>query len=58
MVHVSGAYRVVYIAIFEEAVYVLHAFEKKSKKGIETPKEELDVANRRYRELVRERKVR
>ena len=46
----------IYVAIFIEAVYVLHAFQKKAKTGIETPKEELDVAGRRYRDLVRERK--
>jgi len=54
--HNKNAFRVIYVAIFIEAVYVLHAFQKKAKTGIETPKEELDVADRRYRDLVRERK--
>jgi phage-related protein len=57
IVHSKDAYRVIYVAIFSEAVYVLHAFQKKSKTGIETPQEELDVAGRRYRELVRERRT-
>ena len=36
-----------------QGVYVLHAFHKKAKKGIATPKEELDLASKRYKELVR-----
>jgi phage-related protein len=51
----KGAYRVMYVATFSEAVYVLHAFQKKAKAGIGTPYEELNVAGTRYRELVRER---
>jgi phage-related protein len=46
------AYRVIYIATIAERIYVLHAFHKKAKKGIATPKQELDLARRRYRELV------
>lgn len=49
------AYRVIYVATFGDCVYVLHAFHKKSKAGIATPQEELDVAKRRYRELIRGR---
>lgn len=55
--HSKEAYRAIYVAIFSERVYVLHAFHKKSKTGIETPQEDLDVAGRRYRELVRERRA-
>ena len=50
------SYRVIYVAIFVEKVYVLHAFHKKLKTGIETPREETDLAGKRYRELVRERR--
>jgi phage-related protein len=32
---------------FEGAVYVLHAFQKKAKKGIATPKQEIDLVKRR-----------
>jgi phage-related protein len=39
----DNAFRTVYTVRFAEAVYVLHAFEKKSKKGIATPKGELDL---------------
>ncbi len=43
----TGAFRVVYVARFEDAVYVLHAFQKKSRK---TSREDLELARRRYRE--------
>ncbi len=48
-------YRVFYVAKFEEAVYVLHAFKKKSTKGIATPKRHLTLAAKRYRDVVRDR---
>jgi phage-related protein len=46
------AYRVIYVASIGTKVYVLHAFHKKSKQGSETPKTEMELANRRYRMLV------
>ena len=46
------AYRVIYVASIGTKVYVLHAFHKKSKQGIETPHTEIDLARRRYRMLV------
>lgn len=49
----SGTYRSIYTVRFEDAVYVLHAFQKKSKKGIATPKEEMDVVRRRLAEVER-----
>ena len=42
-------HRVFYVAKFSEAVYVLHAFEKRSRK---TPKRELQLARDRFRELL------
>jgi len=48
----SREHRVVYVARFPEAVYVLHAFEKKSRK---TSEHDLDVAKARYSELLRVR---
>jgi phage-related protein len=51
----KGAYRVIFVAMFREAVHVLHAFQKKSKVGKGTPQSELDLAARRYRELVKAR---
>lgn len=43
----SDTYRAVYTVKFSEAVYVLHAFQKKSKKGVATPKSDLDLIKRR-----------
>jgi phage-related protein len=51
-------YRAVYTVRFQSAVYVLHAFQKKSKRGIATPKRELDLIRARLHragELDRER---
>jgi len=46
----SGAYRVVYTARLAEAVYVLHAFQKKTQA---TAQRDVDVAKARYNELMR-----
>jgi phage-related protein len=46
------AYRVIYVASIGTKVYVLHAFHKKSKQGIETPKTDIELARRRYQMLV------
>jgi len=46
----TGAYRIIYLANLPEAVHVLHAFEKKSRK---TPQRELDIASARLRQLKR-----
>ena len=48
-VHQPGEFRVIYVAKFAEAVYVLHAFGKKSQK---TPKTDLDLARRRYAQML------
>ena len=45
----KGTYRAVYLVRFARAVYVLHAFQKKSKRGIDTPKYELDLVRQRLR---------
>jgi len=45
----GDTYRAVYTVKFQEAVYVLHAFQKKSKKGIATPKSELELIEARLR---------
>src|SRR5437763_17006773 len=45
-------HRVMYVAKFQEAIYVLHAFEKKSQK---TAQKELQIAQQRFRTLLRER---
>ena len=46
---VGGTYRAVYTVKFEEAVFVLHCFQKKSKSGIATPKEDLDIIRARLK---------
>jgi phage-related protein len=43
----SGTYRAVYVVQFQEAVYVLHAFQKKAKSGPATPRRELDLVRQR-----------
>jgi phage-related protein len=48
----SGEFRVVYVVKFSEAVYVLHAFQKKAHK---TPRLDLELARARYSELTRSR---
>ena len=45
----GNAYRAVYTVRFADAVYVLHCFEKKSKRGIETPKREIDLIHERLK---------
>ena len=48
----QGTFRVVYLARLPEAVFVLHAFQKKTQA---TPKADIDLAARRYRDLMRTR---
>jgi phage-related protein len=43
----SGTYRAVYVAQFQGAVYVLHAYQKKSKSGIATPQRDLELIRQR-----------
>lgn len=46
----SGEFRVVYVVKFSEAIYVLHAFQKKTRK---TPRLDLELARARFCELMR-----
>ena len=48
----SGAFRLIDVAKFPEAVYVLHCFQKKTQK---TSQADLNVAEQRYRDLIQER---
>lgn len=45
----GGTFRAVYTVKFKESVYVLHVFQKKSKKGRETPKREMDIVETRLK---------
>lgn len=47
--HQSGTYRAVYTVKFEDAIVVLHVFQKKSKSGIETPKKDIDLIHERLK---------
>jgi phage-related protein len=49
----GDTWRAVYAVRYEEAVYVLHAFQKKSRRGIETPKEHIAMIRQRLAEAVR-----
>ena len=58
--HDGDTFRAVYTVRFETAVYVLHAVQKKARRGIATPKHELDLVRRRlavaeqhYRDTLR-----
>jgi phage-related protein len=51
--HDGDTYRMVYTVRFASAVYVLHAFQKKSKKGIATPQTDLRLIDQRLREAER-----
>ena len=47
----AGAFRVIYVAKFDDAIYVLHCFQKKTE---QTSKRDIDLAEKRYRDLKRE----
>ncbi|SHI55153.1 type II toxin-antitoxin system RelE/ParE family toxin [Pollutimonas bauzanensis] len=47
----AGAFRVVYVAKFADAVYVIHCFQKRTEK---TSKADIDLASKRYRDLLQE----
>ena len=48
----DGIFRVIYTARFEEAVYVLHAFQKKTE---QTSPQDIELAKKRFRQLVNDR---
>ena len=54
-VHTALEHRVFYVAQFDEAVYVLHAFEKKSQK---TSRADIEIGARRYRLVLERRRQR
>ncbi|PSJ51035.1 type II toxin-antitoxin system RelE/ParE family toxin [Kumtagia ephedrae] len=49
----DGAFRVIYVAKFESAIYVLHCFQKKTQT---TSKADMDLARRRYQQLIQDSK--
>ena len=48
--HAGDTYRAIYTVRFARAVYVLHAFKKKSKSGIKTPKHEIELIESRLKQ--------
>ena len=52
----KDAYRLVYGVQIGEKLYVLHAFQKKSRKGIATPKQDVALIKQRYREAQEDAK--
>jgi len=54
----TNTYRAVYTAQIGDVIYVLHAFQKKSTKGIATPKKEIELIRRRFVEAQRLNKER
>ena len=55
--HVGDTFRAVYTVKFATAIYVLHAFQKKSKSGIKTPTEDLDLIQRRLKAAEADYKI-
>jgi phage-related protein len=54
--HRGNAYRAVYTMRIADSIHVLHAFQKKSKSGIKTPKPEIDLVERRLKALLARRR--
>jgi len=52
--HRGNAWRAVYTVRFQNAIYVLHVFQKKSTKGIATPAREIDLIKQRLAEAERD----
>jgi phage-related protein len=52
----TDSYRTVYTVKFADVVYVLHAFKKKSKKGIATPKADIDLIKQRLQRAAEDHK--
>ena len=50
----TDAYRTVYALQLEERLWVLHAFQKKAKQGIKTPKKDIDLIRERLKRLKKE----
>ena len=53
-IRTEDAYRIFYVARFEEAVYVLHAFQKKTQK---TAKQDIQIGQQRYQQMIQDREI-
>lgn len=54
-IRTEDAYRIFYVARFDEEIYVLHAFQKKTQK---TAKQDIQIGQQRYQQMMKERKER
>ena len=52
--HYEGQYRVIYVTSFDGVIYVLHAFQKKTRR---TSKQDLEVAKRAYKEILERQRL-
>ncbi|MBE9012577.1 type II toxin-antitoxin system RelE/ParE family toxin [Pseudanabaenaceae cyanobacterium LEGE 13415] len=53
-IQIENAYRIFYVARFEEAIYVLHVFQKKTQK---TSQGDIELGQQRYKKLLQQRKA-
>jgi phage-related protein len=53
-IRTDDAYRIFYVAKFEECIYVLHAFQKKTQK---TAKSDIELGQKRYLQMLKEREL-
>ena len=51
--HDTNTYRAIYTVQYADVIYVLHAFQKKSKRGIATPQKDVELIRRRLAEAQR-----
>jgi phage-related protein len=56
--HRGDTWRAIYTVRYPEAVYVLHVFQKKSKRGTATPKQDIDLIRQRLNEAERQHRLR
>jgi phage-related protein len=56
--HAGGTWRAMYTVRYTEAIYILHVFQKKSRRGIATPKKDIDLIRQRLAEIERLRRDR
>jgi phage-related protein len=56
--HDGDTWRAVYTVRFDDAIYVLHAFQKKAKSGVATPKKDIDLVKQRLAEAERDYRAR
>ena len=54
--HDGNTWRAVYTVKLADAIYVLHVFQKKSKRGIATPQHDIDLIKKRLREVIEQAK--